>query len=1019
MSSPSGIRLILFVCAAARAAPDLLAADGALDPERNWHQWRGPHADGVAVHGNPPVAWSPARNVRWRTEIPGEGSSTPIVWGDRIFVLSAIATDRADASVPRPEDQPERPFGIKFPRHFHRFVVHCLDRTGGRVIWERTATEQVPHEGRHADNDYASASPTTDGEALYVSFGSRGIFCYGLDGELRWERDLGDMETRRSFGEAISPVVWGDSLVINWDHEGPSFIEVLDKRSGKTRWRRDRDEVSTWGTPLVRAVDGRAQVIVNATARARAYDLETGDELWQCGGQTVNVIPSPVANATTVFCTSGYRGQALYAIPLAARGDITGTDSVRWSFDRGTPYVPSPLLVGDDLWFTQSNQAIVTCLDARDGREILARQRIPDARNLYASPVAAAGRVYFVDRGGRTVVVDRGERDDSSELRVLATNEIGEPVDASPAIAGDELFLRGERHVFCVARTVDADGAFDDMSRRWLDGFPALSPVSATSLGDHRFDGELDDVSDASRARKVAFARRFLDELMALPRAELSRERQVDAALLEQDLRGDLFRLEELREGTWNPLVWTGLCGGAIYGLVAREFAPLERRFASVASRLEQYPRLLRQVRATLEPARVPAIHAETAIQQNRGVLSILDHRVAPRLGEVSAAVRERVEAAIVISRAAVEEHQKWLEDELLPRATADFRLGAALYDRKLAFSLQTPLARREVRERAELELSQVRDEMYDISREVYAREHPYTKFPDAPDNAYRQAIIRAALEVAYAEVPPRDRIVETAREALARITAFVREKRLVTVPDDPIEIIVMPEFQRGVSLAYCDAPGPLDVGQKTFYAVAPLPEDWNEQQVRSFLREYNLRSLHNLTIHEAVPGHFLQLAHANRHASTLRAVLASGTFIEGWAVYTEQLMATQGYYDGDPLMRLIALKWYLRGIANAIIDQAIHTEGMARDEAMRLMIEDTFQEEREAAAKWVRAQLTSTQLATYFVGYQEHRDLRREVEHAAGADFDLLRYHDTVLSFGSPPVRFVRALMLGLPITP
>ncbi|MDH3552657.1 MAG: DUF885 domain-containing protein, partial [Gammaproteobacteria bacterium] len=262
--------------------------------------------------------------------------------------------------------------------------------------------------------------------------------------------------------------------------------------------------------------------------------------------------------------------------------------------------------------------------------------------------------------------------------------------------------------------------------------------------------------------------------------------------------------------------------------------------------------------------------------------------------------------------------------------------------------------------------------------------------------------------------LPPRDGIVDVAKRQLQQATDFVIENNIVTMPDDPVEIIIMPEFQRGVSVAYLDAPGPLDKGQKAFYAVAPLPEDWTDEQVNSFLREYNLYSLQDLTIHEGVPGHYLQLALSNRYPSTLRAVLGSGPMIEGWAVYAEQMMIDEGYNDKDPLQQLITLKWYLRGITNAIIDSAIHVDGMTRDAAMQLMIEGGFQEEREAAGKWVRAQLTSAQLSTYFVGYQEHIEMRKAVEEAWGDEFTLRRYHDQALSYGSPPVKFIRALMLG-----
>ena len=473
-----------------------------------------------------------------------------------------------------------------------------------------------------------------------------------------------------------------------------------------------------------------------------------------------------------------------------------------------------------------------------------------------------------------------------------------------------------------------------------------------------------------------------------------------------------LWRLETLQEWAWNPLVYTELTGGSIYGLMAREFAPRPQRLAHVADRLEQFPRLLEQVRKTLVPKRVPPIHAETAVRQNKGVLSILENMVEPHLGELEPAVRQRLEKAVQTARGAVDRHQTWLESELRPQAAGDFRLGAKLYDQKLPFTLQTSLSRAEVRERAESELKRVRAEMYQIAQQVYLKKHPYTKFPAEPSKEYQQALIRAGLEMACLDVPPADQMVEKARESLVDTANFIREKQLMTLPEDPLEIIIMPEFQRGVSTAYCDAPGALDKGQKTFYAVAPLPADWNAEQIQSYLREYNTRSLHNLTVHEAMPGHYVQLVLSNRYPSTLRAVLSSGTFIEGWGCYAEQMMANAGYFHNDPLMLLVQRKWYLRAIANSILDQAIHVDGMSREEAMRLMIEETFQEEREAAGKWIRAQLTSTQLSTYFVGVQEHLDLRREAEERWGKEFAPRRYHDQVVSFGSPPVRFVRALM-------
>ena len=585
-------------------------------------------------------------------------------------------------------------------------------------------------------------------------------------------------------------------------------------------------------------------------------------------------------------------------------------------------------------------------------------------------------------------------------------------------------FLRPPLRVIVVLASVamttaaqSVDEQFEELGKRYVDEFPALSPVSATLLGDHRFDGKLGEVGPEPRHREAVFSRRYLEELSRIPRESLSRANQVDLTLLEHELRYGLWQLEELREWAWNPLLYTRLAGSAIYGLMARDFAPLRQRLNSAAMRLEQFPRLLQQIRTELEPAEVPKIHAETAIKQNRGVLSILTHMVEPRLGSLPANEQDRLRAAIKTAGSAIDEHQRWLEEVVLPKANGNFRIGAETFDTKLAFRLHSGMTRAEIRRRAESELGRVRDEMYSIAKGIYQGEYEYTELPESPSDGYKQAIIRAALEVVYRQLPPRDKLVETAREQLDQTTAFVRQAGFVSVPDDPVEIIVMPEFQRGVSLAYCDSPGPLDAGQKTFYAVAPLPQEWTEQQVNSFLREYNVFSLQNLTVHEAMPGHYLQIAHSNRYPSTLRAVLSSGVFIEGWAVYGEHLMVEHGYLDSDPLMHLIVLKWYLRGIANALMDQAIHAASMTREEAMKLMVEDTFQEEREAAAKWVRAQLTSAQLSTYFVGFLQHVDMRNEARAAWGEEYSDKRYHDTALSFGSPPVPFVRALLLDLPI--
>lgn len=563
------------------------------------------------------------------------------------------------------------------------------------------------------------------------------------------------------------------------------------------------------------------------------------------------------------------------------------------------------------------------------------------------------------------------------------------------------------------AAPADADARFADLSQRWLDGWFGFNPVTATQIGEHRHDSELDDLGPGGRQHAYDFAHRMLAELDGIDPARLSRANQVDYAILSNQLRSDIWNEDTLQAWAWDPLVYSQIAGGALYNLMARDFAPLPDRLRAATARMEKLPRLFEQMRGNLDPARVPKIHAEIAAKQNKGVLSLVDGLIAPHAKALPDADRRKLEAAIAGLRKAVDENQRWLDRELVPNAKGDFRLGKERYDAKLAFALNSPLSREEIRRRAEAAMTSTREEMYAIARQVLAGKRRAPPLPEHPTAAQQQKAIQAALDLAYADRPRRDQVLATAEAALARATEFVREKDLVGLPDAPLKIIPMPEFQRGVALAYCDSPGPLDKGLDTFYAVSPIPDDWTKKQVDSFLREYNTRSIHELTIHEAMPGHYLQLWHSNKYPSVLRAVLSSGAFIEGWAVFAEKLMADQGYLDNDPLYRLVHLKWDLRTIANALLDQGIHVDGMTREQAMRLMTVQAFQEEREAAGKWVRAQLTSAQLPTYFVGWQEHLDLYAEAKKREGDAFDQRRYDDTVLSFGSPPVRYVRELML------
>jgi uncharacterized protein (DUF885 family) len=562
-----------------------------------------------------------------------------------------------------------------------------------------------------------------------------------------------------------------------------------------------------------------------------------------------------------------------------------------------------------------------------------------------------------------------------------------------------------------------ADRAFEALGRRWLDRSMRLSPISATTIGDHRFDNRIDDVSAAGRNAGLHFARDTLRHLEAIDRTQLSRANQVDYALLANSLRAQIWQTESWQTWAWNPLGYQALAGGALYGLMAREFAPLQQRLASAIARMELLPRLLQQTRQELVPARVPAPHAATYALQNPGVKSIVSGMIEPHKGTLPASQQRRMERAIAALNAAIDEHQAWITGTLVPAAQADFRAGPEIFDTQLGFTLQSDLSRAEIRRRADAAVISVREEMYRVSRQALAGRAGAPPTSDRPTPEQQQAAIRAALDLAAADRPARDQLVQIASAATEEARAFVQQHDLITLPEGPVRIILMPEFQRGFAVAYCDSPGPLERHLETFYAVSPIPDDWSEEQATSFLREYNNRATLDIAVHEAMPGHYVQIFHSNRYPSTVRAVLSSGSFIEGWAVYAEEMMIERGFRSDDPLYRLSQLKVQLRTITNSIIDQAIHCDGMSEQEMMTFLTQTAFQEEREAAGKWRRAQLSVTQLSTYFVGFQEHVETRMAVSQRDGDAFNLKAYHDGILSFGSPPGRFARQLLLDEPI--
>ena len=555
------------------------------------------------------------------------------------------------------------------------------------------------------------------------------------------------------------------------------------------------------------------------------------------------------------------------------------------------------------------------------------------------------------------------------------------------------------------SRSRDADRAFVSLAGGYVEKYLRMYPETATALGDHRYDDRLRDYSAAGVRAAIDLDKAYLDSLLAIDPALLAAGNRIDYFILKNHLEGSIYRLEELEEHKWNPLSYN--VGGAIYDLLARDFAPLEKRLVSVKSRLEMVPRVAALAKANLKNP--PRVHTETAIIQNRGTIKLireeLDSYVAGVPGFDAELAESREKAA-----AALEYYGSWLENDLLPASNGDFRLGVERFRKKLHYTLDSDMEMEEILRRAEADLARTREAIFKTALPLYQSHFPGRAVEDSPQK--RKEVIKAVLDKLAESRPTNETIVDRARRCLAECTSFVKAHDLVDIPDEAIDLIVMPEFQRGVAVAYCDAPGPLEPSGKSFIAISPTPADWTPERAESFFREYNDYMLHELTVHEAMPGHYLQLAHANRFTAPtmIRAIFSSGTFVEGWATYAEQLMVEEGY--GGAEVRMQQLKMRLRMIINAIIDQKIHTSGMTEEEAMALMIGEGFQEEGEAAGKWRRACLTSTQLSTYYVGNLEVADIRRAYEAGHRSTYTHRSFHDRLLSFGSPPPRYVRELM-------
>jgi outer membrane protein assembly factor BamB len=412
--------------AAAAALPSVSANGTAY-----WPTWRGPAGTGVSTTAKPPLEWSESRNVRWKVEIPGRGAGSPIVWGDRVYMLTAVPAEPGA--------------GMKGVQTYN---VMALNRKDGSIAWQHTARKEAPHEGTHNQfGTMASASAVTDGEHLIASFESRGIYAYDMTGKPVWQIDLGDKQMRNEFGEGSTPALYKDKLFVVWDHQGQSFIVALDKRTGKEIWRKDREEIDSWSTPLVVEHGGRAQVITSGMRGMRSYDSETGDIVWQGPGLTMNPIPSPVAADGMVYLMAGFRGNSLKAVNLAsAKGEVTAAPALAWSLDRDTPYVPSPLLYDGILYFLKGNTGVLTAVEARTGKPHYSLQRLEATPNVFASPVGANGRVYVLGQQGTTTVFKHG-----AAYEQLAVNALDDRFDASPALVDGEIYLRGYRYLYCIS----------------------------------------------------------------------------------------------------------------------------------------------------------------------------------------------------------------------------------------------------------------------------------------------------------------------------------------------------------------------------------------------------------------------------------------------------------------------------------------------------------------------------------------------------------------------------------------
>lgn len=554
------------------------------------------------------------------------------------------------------------------------------------------------------------------------------------------------------------------------------------------------------------------------------------------------------------------------------------------------------------------------------------------------------------------------------------------------------------------------DRKFSKMVDEFFEYYFEVNPSRATGIGVHQYDGLLDDLSQDAITARIRNLHLYLRKMQEIDTINLSAANKIDYKILENNIRRELFEFEELKEWKRNPLLYNCIADESIYSLIRRNFAPWDERLANVIARLRQIPRLMKQAKDNLDNP--PRIYTETAIKQNRVTITLIRDDLAKLADSVPSLKRElEVEIQKVVT--ALEDYQKFLENELLPRSRGNFRLGKKLYRKKLRYTLQSDLTPEEIVELAQKEYVRVREEMYQLALPIHQQVYYDHKHKERGE-ALKNIIIRKVLNLIAGEHPKKDELLGVCRKILDDLEKFVKDKGVIDLTGiNPLVVEWQPEFSRGVTIAGLDAPGPLDREQRSFYRISPIPEGWAAERIESLLRKYNYYMLQYLAIHEAIPGHYVLLHYVNRSPSLVRTIFGNGPFIEGWAMYVEGMMMDEGYGDFNPKLKLTQLRMYLKSIIDAIIDVKIHTKNMTKREAMKLMMEGGFQDEAEAKRKWIRACLVPTQLTMHFVGVQGLLNLRKEYRRFKGDKFNLGEFHNKLLSYGAPPIKYLRQILL------